>query len=102
MAIRLSNLAGVRKDLGEPNEARPLLERALAIDEETFGPEHPYVAIRLSNLALVRLDFGEHEEARPLLERALGIATKRLGPDHPDTVLYRNNLVRLLTLMDQE
>lgn len=102
VAIRLSNLAGVRKDLGEPNEARPLLERALAIDEETFGPEHPYVAIRLSNLALVRLDFGEHEEARPLLERALGIATKRLGPDHPDTVLYRNNLVRLLTLMDQE
>jgi Tetratricopeptide repeat len=22
-------------------EARPLLERALAIDEETLGPEHP-------------------------------------------------------------
>jgi hypothetical protein len=30
----------VLQDLEEPAQARPLLERALAIDEKTFGPDH--------------------------------------------------------------
>ena len=32
-------------------EAEPLMRRALAIDETSYGPEHPAVAIRLNNLA---------------------------------------------------
>ncbi len=34
-------------------EAEPLMRRALAIDETSFGPDHPNVAIRLNNLAAV-------------------------------------------------
>jgi len=33
----------VLRDLGEPAAARPLLERALTIDEAAYSPEHPTV-----------------------------------------------------------
>jgi hypothetical protein len=32
-------------------EAEPLMRRALAIDEASFGAQHPKAAIRLNNLA---------------------------------------------------
>ena len=32
-------------------EAEPLMRRALAIDEKSFGPDHPNVASDLDNLA---------------------------------------------------
>jgi hypothetical protein len=44
---------------GEPAAARPLLERALGIDEEAYGPRHPAVATGLSNMALVLKALGE-------------------------------------------
>ncbi|MEJ2873419.1 MULTISPECIES: FxSxx-COOH system tetratricopeptide repeat protein, partial [unclassified Saccharothrix] len=41
---------------GMAGQARPLAERALAISEAAFGPDHPSVAGRLSNLALMLKD----------------------------------------------
>ena len=67
-------LASVLRDLGQPEAARPLLERALAIDEAANGPDDPRVAADLNNLASVLSDLGQPEAARPLLERALAIA----------------------------
>jgi hypothetical protein len=55
----LNNLALVLQDLGEPGQARPLLERALRIAEAVYGPDHPDVGTRLNNLALVVRDLGE-------------------------------------------
>ena len=63
-------------------DARPLLERAVAIDEATYGPGHPAVAIRLNNLAQILQDLGQPEQARPLQERALAIDEATYGPDH--------------------
>jgi len=37
-------------------KAEPLLERALAIREKAFGPEHPDTAMSLNNLACLQLD----------------------------------------------
>jgi hypothetical protein len=85
----------VHKDLGQPADARPLLERAVAIDEATYGPDHPTVAVRLSNLAMVHHALGQHVAARPLLERAIAIVEARLHPNHPRVVLYRKHLAVL-------
>src|SRR5258708_4150570 len=54
-------------------DARELLERALAIDEAAYGPDHPHVATRLNNLAGILRDLGQPAAARPLQERALAI-----------------------------
>jgi len=41
VATRLSNLAGLLWQTNRPSEAEPLYRRALAIDEKSYGPDHP-------------------------------------------------------------
>jgi tetratricopeptide (TPR) repeat protein len=82
-------------------EARPLAERALAIDEAAYGPDHPDVAIRLSNLAQILQDLGQPAEARPLAERALAITEAAYGPDHPNVGIGLNNLAQILRDLGQ-
>ena len=75
----------VLRDLGQPVQARPLLERALTTTETVHGPDRPSIAFRLGNLATVMQDLGQPGQARPLLERAVAIAEIAWGPQHPST-----------------
>jgi hypothetical protein len=95
LAVDLSNLAMVSKDLGDAARGRALLKRAVAIGEKTYGPEHPHVAVCLSNLADVLLDLGDAASALPLAERALRIREKALPPTHPDVDRTRRFLARV-------
>lgn len=72
--------------------AKTLFERALAIDERQFGPDHPKVATRLNNLGSVLQDLGDLQGAKAYLERALAIDEKQFGPDHPTVATIVNNL----------
>jgi hypothetical protein len=56
-----------------PAEAELLMRRALAIDEKSFGPEHPLVAAHLSSLGSVLRTTDRSAEAQPLMRRALAI-----------------------------
>jgi hypothetical protein len=76
-------------------EAEPLMRRALAIDEQSFGKDHPKVAIRLNNLAELLHATNRLAEAEPLMRRALEIFEKSLGPDHPYSQGVRRNLETL-------
>jgi hypothetical protein len=71
---------------------RPLAERALAITEAAYGPDHPDVAVRLNNLAQILQALGQLAAARPLAERALAIDEAAYGPDHPTVAILRANL----------
>lgn len=66
----LNQTSSYLQTIGLAGQARPLAERALAIDEATHGPDHPHVAIRLGNLAMVLQDLGQPHDAELLLERA--------------------------------
>ena len=79
----LNNLAGLLQATNRLAEAEPLYRRALAIDEKSFGPEHPNVATALNNLAELLQDTNRLAEAEPLYRRALAIDEKSLGPEHP-------------------
>ena len=70
--------------------------RALAIDEKSYGPEHPNVARDLNNLAQLLQTTNRLAKAEPLYRRALAIAEKSYGPEHPDVAIGLNNLARLL------
>jgi tetratricopeptide (TPR) repeat protein len=87
----LSDLATVHHAMGQFAVARPLLDRALAIDE-AHRPDHPKVAIRLSNLATVHWALGQPAAARPLLDRALAIDEATYGPDDPSVAGCLSNL----------
>ena len=84
------------QDLGDLAGARSRLERALAIDEAAYGPDHPDVGTGLNNLALVLQDQGDLAGARSRLERALAIDEAAYGPDHPDVATGLSNLAMVL------
>lgn len=64
-------------------EAEPLHQRALRIQEQQSGPEHPDVATSLNGLAELYRKQSKYVEAGPLYQRALTIREKRLGTEHP-------------------
>ena len=99
---RLLNNAGLYlKSRVLLSEAKSVLERALHIGEQSYGPEHPTVAIRLSNLALVLKDLGQPADAQPLLERALHIDEQCYGPEHPTVAIRLGNLATVLQDLGQ-
>jgi tetratricopeptide (TPR) repeat protein len=77
-------------------EAKLYFERALAIREQTLGPDHSNTAASLNNLALLLRDQGDYVAARPLLARAMAINTAANGPDHPEVATNLNNLATVL------
>jgi tetratricopeptide (TPR) repeat protein len=101
VATDLNNLAQLLQATNRPAEAEALMRRALAIDEQGYGPHHPHVGIRLNNLAYLLQATNRLAEAEPLMRRALAIGEKSHGPDHPNTVPVRNNLARLEAALAQ-
>jgi tetratricopeptide (TPR) repeat protein len=77
-------------------EAELLFIRALQIQEQSFGKNHPEVAIHLTNLASLLQNTNRHSEAEPLILRALHIVEHNFGKDHPKVAIRLNNLARLL------
>jgi tetratricopeptide (TPR) repeat protein len=77
-------------------EAKVLSERALAIEEKVYGPDHPNVAIEVNNLGSVLRDLGDLQGAKKHFVRALAIGEKFYDPDHPQVAIYANNLGNLL------
>jgi len=73
-------------------DARTCFERALQIDEATFGPNHPKVATDVNNLGSVLRDLGDLAGARASFERALQIDEATFGPNHPEVATDVNNL----------
>jgi hypothetical protein len=81
------------------DDAEPLMKRALAIDEKSYGPEHPKVAIRLNNLAQLVKAANRLGEAEPLMRRVVEIVskfTRDTGHEHPYLQTFRSNYEILL------
>ena len=98
-AKALSQKAVEQYQAGRYQEALPLSQRALEINEQVLGPEHPAIAISLNNLAGLYQAMGAFDQALPLYQRALKIREKALGPEHLDTASSLNNLAALYWAM---
>ena len=96
MATDLNNLAQLLKATNRLAEAEPLMRRALAIDEASYGPNHPKVATRLNNLAALLKATNRLAEAEPLMRRALALNEASYGNDHPEVATALTNLAQLL------
>jgi tetratricopeptide (TPR) repeat protein len=93
----MNQLALWLRNRAEHGEAEPLFRRALAVDEKSFGPEHPNVARDLNNLAELLRATNRLAEAEPLMRRALGIDQESFGPDHHNVATDLNILAGLLS-----
>jgi tetratricopeptide (TPR) repeat protein len=90
------------KDTTRLSEAEPLYRRALAIDEKSYGADHPTVAIDVNNLALLLQDTNRRSEAEPLLARAVRILSqfqRSTGHEHPNLRTVVENYRQLLTAL---
>ena len=72
------------------------MRRALAIDEASYGNDHPAVARDLNNLANLLRDTNRLAEAEPLSGRAARIFLASLGMDHPKTQKAKGNYLKIL------
>jgi len=88
----MTTMGGVYRRLGLYEQARQLLEKALATRRAALGDDHLGVANSLNNLGLLLWSTGDYHQAQPLIERALEIQETSLGPDHPDVASTLNSL----------
>jgi tetratricopeptide (TPR) repeat protein len=88
----LKSSATLQRILGNFKAAGLLFEKALKLDEEIFGPDHPNTATSLNNLAYIYYIQGRYEESEPIHVRALAIREASVGPDHLDTAKSLNDL----------
>lgn len=86
LATALADLAGMLRDTNQMEDAEILFRRALALNENQLGPNHPAVGTDLQNLADLLADTSRTEEARNLQGRAIEILAKTLPPQHPKLV----------------
>ncbi|MBI1924419.1 tetratricopeptide repeat protein [Candidatus Poribacteria bacterium] len=77
------------------DEAEPLLTRALAIREQSEGPNALHTAESLYNLGWLYISQIQYVEAEPLFQQALTIRQKTLDPNHPDIAHSLHLLGRL-------
>jgi len=86
------NLGLVRRDLGQPHAAVPLLEGALAFASRNAGGDSVGVALTAGSLATTLIELGELDRAKPLLDRALSAAranaTFAVREIHGELALY--------------
>ena len=76
--------------------ARPLVERALAINEKALGPEHPHTATSLNNLAVLLQDQGDVVGGAAALRARAGHPREGSRPRASRYGASLNNLAGLL------
>jgi len=79
----LEGLGIVLDDQGKLEEALPVKERVLAIDEKVLGPGHPHVAFAEDQLAETLMLLGRPAEALEHARRGLAVRERALPPDSP-------------------
>ena len=97
----LNNAALALKEHGQYEQAAPLFQRALAIEEMIAGPEHPATALTLNNLATLYHAQGDYEQAEPYYRRALAIWELEPGLEYPSLSMGYDNLALLYQAQGQ-
>ena len=77
---------------GRFEEARSLLEQAIALGEQQYGPDHPVLLSRLNTQAELYWRRGDYRESERVLQRTLALAEQHFDPTHPHIVRALSNL----------
>jgi tetratricopeptide (TPR) repeat protein len=88
----LGNLGYYLRKIADYRGAKAAYERALRIDEASYGRDHPNVARDVNNLGGVLRDLGDLAGAKAAFERSLEILRKFLPEGHPNIKIVQGNL----------
>ena len=98
----LNELAQLLKATNRLAEAEPLMRRALALDEQSYGAEHPYAARHLNNLAALLQATNRLADAEPLMRRCVAIFHQfgqKASHEHPRMQTVQANYRAILQTM---
>jgi tetratricopeptide (TPR) repeat protein len=101
LAAAETNLATVLVDRGSADEARVLLEDAVALRREVFGDHHLMVTGALEDFGQACLSAGDVKSASAAFEEAVSIRSDIQGDEHPQTKRARATLERLQAKGDE-
>jgi tetratricopeptide (TPR) repeat protein len=108
VSTNIYNIARLLYDSNRPSEAEQFFRRALEIDENRLGQDHPIVAKDLDSLALLLQDTKRFSEAELHSRRAVEILLKfaqSTSYTHSDQKLYINNyriFLKAMGLRDEQ
>ncbi|MBL7076927.1 MAG: tetratricopeptide repeat protein, partial [Kiritimatiellae bacterium] len=77
----LNHMGKVLSQQGKQADALPFYERALAISERAYGPDHHATAMAVKNVAETHYALGETEQARPHYERVADLCDRARQKD---------------------
>jgi len=97
VAIDLAVLASAVAGQQRHDEARALLEEAMAACERARPPRRYEIAVHLHNLAAIDQASCHTAAAERGYRRALALKEELLRPEHPEVALVANNLATLLS-----
>ncbi len=96
-AAILTTLGKAYQALGEYDEAKKHLDRALKLRQQALGQNDPDTIQSNSDLAMLHVERSEFDEAEELLRQVLEARQATLGPDERDTLKTLNDLGVLLS-----
>jgi eukaryotic-like serine/threonine-protein kinase len=85
----------VYQSMGQYDQALPLLERALQLRLERWGPEHLEVAVSMAHLAEILRRRGQYDSAQAMLLRTASVRTRLLGASDPLHAVTLDELSRV-------
>lgn len=81
------------------SEAETLFQRALEIDEASYGEDHPTVAGDFAELGRLMITFRRAEEAEDFLRKALAIDESCFGKEHPIIARHLADLAEVMRIV---
>jgi serine/threonine-protein kinase len=96
---RLSELARILDNSGQPLRALPLYREALALAERKLGATSIAYAVLLNNLALASMRVGDYRESERSYRQAIAIVAKPWGERSEGLAKLRFNLATLLQMV---
>ncbi len=96
LVIALTDVANLRLDQGEFEEAQTLLLEALELSRDIFGPGHHSAWETMETLAITFGQLAKYEEAHALLDEVLSGRRKGCGETHCATLTTRSRYALLL------
>lgn len=92
IAVTYNDLAVLLYEREEFDEAGELLDKALQIQTEAYGPDSICLSTTFNNLGLLASARGDHEAAVAYYEKSLMLQRKSHGEMHPGTAVICCNL----------
>lgn len=86
IGLHFAGLAAAHLALEGPDRAKPDLERALAIAQQQYLPDHVHLAVGLMKVVDIAMERGDQALAHDVTGRVVTILTRMLDPRHPDVI----------------